>query len=142
MWTNSRLNKADGRVSKMCQLCGRAEDTEHHRIWWCPETEHERNKWASAALMREARAAGLADRFYVTGVFPHPAEEWTPPDERNNMAWEELEGYEGVLEGDLYVDGSCTTGPFKELRRAAFSVVAVRGDGTVTAAATSPIWRS
>ena len=53
-----------------------------------------------------------------------------------------MEGYEGVMEGDIYIDGSCTTGPFKEFRRAAFAVVAMKEDGRVTAAASSPIWRS
>ena len=142
VWTNSRLNSVDCRVPKLCKLCGEAEDTEHPRVWWCPASEQERNKWASAALVREAREAGPTKRFYVTGIFPHPADEWQPPDERSSMVWEEMEGHEGVMEGDLYVDGSCTTGPFKELRRAAFAEVAVREDGAVTAAATSPIWRS
>ena len=92
--------------------------------------------------MREARAAGPMERFYVTGVFPHPADIWTPPDEVHNTVWEEKEGLEGVMEGDIYIDGSCTTGPFKELRRAAFAVVAMKEDGQVTATASSPLWRS
>ena len=56
--------------------------------------------------------------------------------------WDEIEGVEEVMEGDIYIDGSCTTGPFKELRRAAFAVVAMKEDGQVTATASSPLWRS
>ncbi len=136
--TYSKAAAAGYLVDDACPLCGRRGDTMVHRIWQCqhPTAVEARNAAVPRWLQDEfARAADTAtNQFWTTAFIPHPADEWPAPIADTEMQYEWAgEGGPGVhdrdgdgrplLHGSLYVDGSCTTSPFHELRRAATTVV-------------------
>ncbi len=148
VWTGARARDVDSAASAVCRLCGEADDTLHHRLWWCPAAEAERIAIAPERLIRAARAAGRHNKFYVTGVMPHPADVTPGPVDEPVMEVERLdlggvqpEGDVHAVKGDFFFDGSCTTHVVPELRRAAFAVIVKDEAGRVLARVSSPLWR-
>ncbi len=136
--TNSRAAASGYIVEDVCPLCGERGDTILHRTWRCQHRDvcAARDAVVPRWLRDEfARADDVENNvFWTTGLIPHPAEEWPQPASSANMVYEWIgEAGPGLedragdgqprLQGSLYVDGSCTTNVFHELRRAATSVV-------------------
>ncbi len=145
VWTNARAHAADERVQPICKLCGAAADTLHHRLWYCPATEQDREAMGDKQLVRKARAAGAGDKFYTTGVFPHPADTWPAPAAEPLVDVTRHDGGEtdGPLyfSGHFYGDGSCSTHIIPELRRAGIAMVVKDGGGRDVATVSTPLWR-
>ncbi len=145
VWPNARAHRADNRVDAKCQLCGAAQDTIFHRLWWCSATEQERKAIVGGALIREARSADPHDPFYTTGVMAHPADWWPRPPDLPQVVVERFDGgpLDGVidLEGDMYIDGSCSRHAIPELQRASWAFVVRAEDGGDCAIVSSPLWR-
>ncbi len=145
LWTNDRAHQADSRVSPCCRLCGAPRDTLHHRLWYCPCTAEERDAIAGQQLIRRARAAGEADRFYTTGVFPHPGDTWPSAAEEPDIRVTRHDGgpTEGRLlfHGHFYPDGSCSTHVIPELRRASLAVFIKNDKGEDVVTVDTPLWK-
>eukprot|EP00959_Pyramimonas_sp_CCMP1952_P375927 7873826-Pyramimonas_sp.AAC.1 len=59
------------------------------------------------------------------GIFPHPGDYWPRPDKEGKICWQCGEGVtteEGVVMGELFLDGSCTRCAVPELNRAAWGL--------------------
>ncbi len=138
-------------VEDRCPLCGAAGDSIRHRIWRCthPDAVAARCSVAPAWLQREEAAAADSASFWTTGWFPHPADTWPRPAAAPTpiVTYGELpQGDPSSLDtpwngmhGLLYVDGSCTTGVFAELRRAGAAVVQRAHGETVVARVRYPL---
>ena len=144
IWTNTRLVAAGYAVSGRCPMCRNAPDTLHHRWWECPASQVERDRLASQEQQARARAAGPTSVLYSRAILEHPGETWAPPSPEPQTVLQHRgpEG-EGITHaagqedwsvmkgpGELFVDGSCTTHPIAECRRAAWAVVRVLANGT------------
>ncbi len=145
VWPNARAHRADPRVSPRCRLCGAPRDTVFHRLWHCPCTEEERRTIAGPQLVRKARDAGEGNRFYSTGVFPHPADVWpSPVHEPDIRITRHDDGpTQGrlLVQGHFYPDGSCTTHVIPELRRASLAVMVKDEIGNHVMTIDTPLWR-
>ncbi len=148
VWTRSRAHRAGYDVPSTCPLCGAFEDTVHHRVWWCPHTSAARQtvpEW----LVNEARRAPHSERFWTSGIFPNPSPNYPQPCTSLDAVCVDGSGtaIEGVenwgLQGDIYIDGSCTRCDMEEMQRAGFAIVAVDDQGnvvkTVRAVVPSPL---
>ncbi len=136
--THDKAAKMGYMVTNLCPLCRQHTDTIFNRIWKCQHRDAvaARDLSAPAWLQREVeRTEGAADDiFWTTGFFAHPGDEWPRPrstaeaeyewrgDEPRQPADRHDDGRPAVS-GSTYIDGSCTTGVFPELRRAAASLV-------------------
>ena len=147
VWPQVRLHESGYEVSRLCPLCGIEEDTIHHRVWWCSKSAGARLRWASPALVREARAAGTGSALFNRAIGAHPAEdEFRPrPLVEGGVNFEsedpELLQLQG-MRGDIYMDGSCSTDDVPELRRAGWGVIMLGDSGEVVARAYGPVQRS
>ncbi len=148
VWTRTRAHRAGYKTSVACPLCGEGSDTLHHRIWMCKHTAEARRdvpKW----LIEEARNAAVDERFWTSGVFPHPGDGQPPPSAVFDATCYDADGNvlkdvsEWGLEGSIYVDGSCTRCEVKEMQRAGLAVVAVDAHGravkTIRAVVPAPL---
>ena len=125
--------------STSCPLCGCHPDTLFGRVWVCshPSVVEVRNLHASSSVRSAALAAGDASCLFTHGIIPHPAD-YLPPREPSLQfqAFQDgqrLGSHRDIdMGGDLYVDGSCDQNVIRELRKAAFSVVAYNSDGVET----------
>ena len=131
--TNGRAVELGYDVADECPLCGEQGDCIHHRAFGCRKTDEAVRRAVPKWFFEEARRAEATNRFWTTGVFPHPEEEWprasndyTYTVERGDAA--EEDGFEG-LQGDIFVDGSCFPSPIKGLARAGAAAVQVSVDG-------------
>ncbi len=136
--THDKAVKAGYLVPNRCPLCGLGPDTIFHRIWRCQHAEAvaARNAAAPNWLQREAdREMGAATNlFWTTGFTPHPGDVWPRPNVGTDAAYEwrcdeqllaedRNDAGKPAIHGKLFIDGSCTTAVFAELRRAAASTV-------------------
>ncbi len=136
--TYDKASRAGYMVANLCPLCHCGPDTIFHRIWQCRHADAvaARNECAPLWLQREANSEqGAANRaFWTTGFIPHPGDVWPRPCHDANAIFEwhgsgqptardRNAGGGPLLRGMNYIDGSCTTGIFAELRRAASAVV-------------------
>ncbi len=136
--TFARAAAAGYLVENLCPLCGARGDTIVHRVWRCqhPDAVAAREAAVPKWLLQEFHRAVEPERnaFWSTAFIPHPADIWPAPISTAEMQYEwvgeELPGGDDraqdgrpLLHGSLYVDGSCTTGVFAELRRASMSIV-------------------
>ncbi len=147
IWPNARVHAIDPQACALCPRCKAAVDTVHHRLWWCPEAEDERQKLVPRRLIEAARRAGPDSLFYSTGVMPHPADVWPAPTENPEVVVERLDGSAPSgevhqFQGNFYFDGSCSTHVIPELRRAGWAIVVKDADGKPVARISSPLWRS
>ncbi len=145
VWTNERAHQADSRVAPHCRLCGAPRDTIFHRLWHCPCTAQERQTIAGDQLIRRARPAGEGDRFFTTGVFPHPADVWPSAANEPDIRVTRHDGgaTEGrlLVQGHFYPDGSCTTHVIQDLRRAGLAVMIRNEMGEDVMTIDTPLWR-
>ncbi len=139
IYTRSRAKEAGYLVDDICEKCGAEGDSEHHRIYKCPGTKAAVLEHIPAWLYAEGGRASPSSRFWRTGVFPHPEDDWPrPAAEFDAEIVGDLEGSSGLqgwddpdhgFGGDLFTDGSCQHGPVRGLSRAGCSTVQVDGDG-------------
>ncbi len=109
-----------------------------HRVWRCqhPAAVEAREAAIPKWFLREfERATDVENNaFWTTALIPHPADDWPAPATEANLEFEWIgDGGPGEddraedgkprLHGSVYVDGSCTTSIFFELRRAATPVM-------------------
>ncbi len=137
--TYSRASQSGYLVEDRCPLCGRLGDTLRHRIWECdnPEVAAARRKAAPAWLISEAARRPREQALWVGGLIPHPGDVWPRPASEPTLHVD----YKGsdeppmrddgrpLVEGGIYVDGSCASHTISELKRAATSRIAVGVDG-------------
>jgi hypothetical protein len=143
LMTYSQAAAAGYLVDNRCPLCGIRGNTVLHRVWRCqhPSVVQAREAAVPRWLLDEfSRAVDVEhDVLGVTAFVPHPADVWPRPSAAADMEYEwKGEGRQDgdsrgadrrpLLHGSLYIDGSCTTNLFVELRRAAASVVQWAGD--------------
>ncbi len=134
VWTRDRAFRGGYDVQNVCPLCGAAGDTLHHRVWWCPASREARAN-LPAWVIAEARRAAHTERFWTSGVFPHPGDRWPRPSSLLKAQCTDKDGNDiddvghWDISGEVYVDGSCTRHVIKELQRAGSAVVSMGPDG-------------
>ncbi len=136
--TNHRANQLGYDVPDICPMCGHVGDTMFHRIWKCCHRDVVAAREAAAPswLLDEVSRTVGADKqlFWTTAFIPHPADVWPKPSGVPDASFQwHGDGGPGVhdrdangrpqIQGQMYVDGSCTTGIFYELRRASTALV-------------------
>jgi len=125
--------------STYCPLCGCHPDTLFGRVWVCshPSVIEARDLHAPKDVQLAALAAGDASCLFTHGLIPHPADYLPPRDPSLQFQafqdGQKVASHNAVaMGGDLYVDGSCDQNIIRELRKAAFSVVAYNSEGVET----------
>ncbi len=133
IYTRHRAVEEGYEVEDECVHCGAEGDTNHHRIFCCPHTRAAVLQHIPAWLYAEGGRASPKSKFWTTGIFPHPAEDWPQPaadfdaiiigDEEGNPGADGWEDAVSGFGGDLFTDGSCTHSPIRGLSRAGCSAV-------------------
>ncbi len=140
--TYHRAAKEGYMVQDVCPLCGCRGDTIFHRVWKClhPDAVAARCR-ASPQWFRDEIDRGTVNRtLCTTGMIPHPGDVWPRP-ARDAIPSAHYEGDgerpiapEGIpiIDGSVYVDGSCTNHVIPELKRAGTSLVTKNQQGHIT----------
>ncbi len=118
-------------VSELCQRCKKCPDTVFHRIYGCETTEDELAKAVPQWFIQEARRADASDPFWVTGIFPHPADLAPLPETTVKIVWDngpddagaEFGGAAQRFGGHVYFDGSSRQNAIRDLTRAGGAVI-------------------
>ena len=136
VWPRLRLFNAGYVAFPTCQLCNAAEDTIHHRAWWCSAAcaTAARAEHASEALVCRAHAVGPAGPIFNYGLVPlvearvpAPASDFAAQSFRpdgSSMPISQL-----MLRGTGCIHGSASQHAIPEFRRAAWAAVEVGEDG-------------
>ncbi len=134
LMTHSRAVALGYLVEDLCPKCGCKGDTVRHRVYDCqdPEVVAARRKAAPKWFYDEVARRPTAQTRWTTGFVPHPADVWpAPAQEAEPQTCYDGDGVpiiseNGIprLEGQLFVDGSCSRHVIAELRRAATAIVA------------------
>ena len=153
VWTRTRAADAGFAISKRCELCNKADDTVWHRLWECtaPQVVEARKQAAPWWATTKAKAAGPDDPLFAKGMFEHPEAYMPQPfkaDGDNGYGRVRAATAAGTgvptsnlqLRGSVYVDGSCTRHPIRDLSRAGFSVVMCNSKGGEVISVTAPVW--
>ena len=159
IWTRQRALDAGYIIDPTCELCGAAPDTVWHRIWLCkaPQCLAARAEAAPWWIVTKAKRAGPSSTVFSKGIFPHPeALVPRPYQESDSVDRRAHEGGHGIVaftaagtqvslgslqpRGNIFVDGSCTRHPVRDLNRASFSVVMVNSLAQAVLRIQSPIW--
>ena len=131
VWPQGRLADAGYGVDEKCRLCRQFRDSLWHRWWQCPHTSHLRNDEAIVpqSILKRAVAAGEGNVLYERALVPHPAEVLPPPAEEAAVTWWQDDSIGAhsphVFDGEVFVDGSCSTHAIAARRRAAWAAVEV-----------------
>ena len=139
VWTKTRARESGYEFDDvMCTLCGKQEDTIHHRLWRCdhPPVKAARERAATPAVIAAAVAAGPSSALFNRGLFPHPETDWPDAAEgtchqfrQHGLVDEACDDF--TMQGDVFVDGSCDQHPIKDLRRAGWGGATLGADGKV-----------
>ena len=151
IWTRARADAAGFDISPLCPLCGQADDTVWHRLWECtaPQCVSARSEAVPWWLVIKAKQAGPSNMLYAKGIFPHPGDFVPRPlsatgSDRgiraHTAAGTAVSTASLRLRGHVFIDGSCTRTPIRELNRAAFSVVMVNPSGKAVIKVAAPVW--
>ncbi len=169
LMTGDRARRLGYATDGLCPLCRLAPDTLRHRVYGCSVAEPTVRAAVPRWFWEESQRAPADDMFWLTAAFPHPADIVPPPcrerfvqvqvfpeaeaacpsavayaSERGFANAEEREARTAnqklELGGLLYVDGSCTPSPIRDMARAACSLIEVseEGDKIRTIEATVP----
>ncbi len=144
--TMSRAYKLGYDVKDVCPLCGEVGDTVFHRAYKCRVTSPIVRAAVPKWFWEEAQRQGGGDRFWTTGCIPHPAD-CCMPKVRDEYA-ARVTDEDGCLlddpglQGNIFIDGSCTTSVWREMQRAAFSAVQVSEEGRAEKTVSMPLWSS
>ncbi len=136
-------------VENVCAKCGARGDSVHHRTYKCPATRSTVLQYVPRWLYEEGARAAPSEKFWVTGAFPHPADDWPTPQREFTAKWHRCDDEDGCdgdeaddddrFGGFIYIDGSCVPNDIRGLARASCSGVQVNGDGRMKRAVTMPI---
>ena len=139
IWPQQRLAEHGYETTRLCALCGAAEDTIHHRVWCCPATEDLRKEHAD--LTTAARAAGPRSAlFNLGGLLPSRADDKPQANDQQVSPCDHTSPTFQRGRGTVYVDGSATTPGIPELRRASWAAVQIDDDtGEEVASATGTV---
>lgn len=137
VWPQTRLHDAGYDVCRLCPLCKQAEDKIHHRVWECSHSAEERSKHACAQLIREARVAGPSSALFSRALGEHLADGRPGSLGSGGVTIERFDqqSEQQGMQGDIYVDGSCTRHIAPELQRVGWAVVQLGADGDIVARA-------
>ncbi len=151
VYTRRRAVENGYDVEDVCAKCGAVGDTVHHRVYACPCTRAAVLQVVPQWFYREGGRASPSSRFWSTGIFPHPADDWPRPAAGfEGVVIGSAAGEEGLPEwhdaergfgGHLYSDGSCDHGVIRGLARAGCAVGQVDDSGERVRAIYLPIPR-
>ncbi len=124
-------------VCELCPRCRKFPDTVFHRIYGCETSEEALKDAVPQWFIQEARRADASDPFWVTGIFPHPADLAPLPEPTVKIVWDngpddagaELGGASQRFGGQVYFDGSCRPNVIKDLTRAGGAVIMADAHG-------------
>jgi hypothetical protein len=140
IWTKARAASVGYIVDSMaCDLCGKGNDTLHHRLWHCddPDVCAAREQVASSKIIEKAKAAGPSSALFSYALWSHPGDLFPPPSENpsvfgiddkgNHLSLDDIRQF--IISGTVYTDGSCSQSWIPELRRAGWAFVLVSDAG-------------
>ncbi len=143
--TNQRAARSGYEVADVCPLCGEPGDSIFHRAYLCRHTRERVKAAVPEWFWRETQKAPQADLFWTTAAFPHPSDV-IPPPSPDYLPWAFGELGQridvGDMEGDLFIDGSCTRHVVKGMQRAALAVVEVDSEARPRRTLSIPLWSS
>ena len=145
--TMSKAAELGYNVADKCPLCGEAGDTLHHRGYGCERTRAAVMAEVLVWFFREASRANPSDKFWTTGIFPHPDDICPPPAKGFHLLYGQAEGvgedWNGIggATGKLVIDGSCDPSPIRGLSRAGCCIVEADGAGRMMKEVLAPIPR-
>ena len=148
LWTKSRLRESGYQLDDvLCDLCGVATDTLHHRLWICnhPQAVCARNRIAGTRLVAEAVTAGDQSTFFCHGILPHPCDLLPLPSLSGTVSsavvTEHLDVDEvQAVSGNVFADGHATKTGIKGMDRASWAVVEVDENTKEHKVFISPVW--
>ncbi len=143
--TNQRAAQSGYDVADVCPLCGEPGDSIFHRAYMCSHTRERVKAAVPEWFWRETQRAPQSDSFWTTAAFPHPSDV-IPPPSPDYLPWafddQGLRIDVGEMEGNLFVDGSCTRHVVKGMQRAALAVVEVDSEARPRRTLSVPLWSS
>ncbi len=141
--TMDKAEKGGYDVINVCPCCGKKRDTVHHRVYECDVTKEAVAAAVPQWFVDEARRDAGGDLFFTTATFPHPADEAPRPPEQIRLEVErfgERAGAGGVgISGRLYMDGSATPSPIKDMERAGCAIIELNDEGEMTSRVTAAV---
>ncbi len=141
--TMSRAKDQGYEVENECPLCGEKGDDERHRVYGCSKTRETVRAAVPNWFLEEALRAPPTDRFWTTGIIPHPADIF-PKARDDYLPWamdakgERIE--DPSLTGNIFIDGSCSVSAIRGLQRAAMALVQLGEDATPEKVVSVPVW--
>ncbi len=141
--TMSRARANGYEVEDLCPLCGECGDTVHHRVYGCCKSRDVVRASVPKWFWDEAQRASHGDRFWTTGVMPHPAE-LVPPARDDYLPWViDANGERGddpSLSGHVFIDGSCKVSTLPGLQRASVAMVQMDENARRVKTVSLPLW--
>eukprot|EP00959_Pyramimonas_sp_CCMP1952_P337196 7061338-Pyramimonas_sp.AAC.1 len=113
---------------EMCELCGAARDTLCHRLWACPCIDKEPREYVDADVLAGVKEfASTKSRLstLIRGGMPYPGDDHPPP--LTEGAWQVDWNQDPpppqplAIQGKVFIDGSASRHPIRELSRACWS---------------------
>ncbi len=151
IYTRSRAVANGYDIEDICGKCGMDGDTVHHRVYKCQHSRDAVLRVVPRWLYEEGGKALPSSRFWTTGLFPHPVDNWPLPAEGFNGIVvgatdeeEGLPGWDDPVTGfghHLYSDGSGAHGVVRGLSRAGCAVSQVDDSGARIRAIYLPVPR-
>ncbi len=143
--TRHEAAKRGYEVEDECELCGEKGDHVFHRTFRCDGTKQAVMAAVPSWFWAEAQKASASDPFWSTAVVPHPAD-MVPPARADYLSWvynaDGTRGDDPSMNGDIFIDGSCSTSVFRGLQRAAMAIVDLGEDARPRKIVSVPIWNT
>ena len=124
-------------ASDVCEMCGQAEDTLHHRIWVCthPHEVAARARSAASELRREAVTAGATEPWFTRAIASDPSDLLPAPNLNdrapNETILDQTDWQCGEGQLQAFSDGSCTQELCREVKRASRALSVHNQDGEI-----------
>ncbi len=135
-WSGAR-RAAAGLIEDATCECGAPRDDTFHRLYECPRSQSTRDALLSDHWLAMARAAGRDHPMWTRCLARDPAGDLPGACDDHREIWyfaEDVQDRAHALSGNIFVDGSALFPTCAAARRAGWTALDVKGDGTVRAA--------
>ncbi len=135
-WTGARRAAAGLTEHATCE-CGAPRDDTFHRLYECCRSQATRDELLSEDHLAMALRADRESPMWTRALARDPRRELPAAKRAHDEFWyfaDDVDGDSRVLVGDIYVDGSALFPTNPVARRAGWSAVNLKPDGTVRAA--------
>ncbi len=140
-WTGARRAAAGLAESATCD-CGAGLDDAHHRLYECPLSQATRSAYLNDYMLTMAKAAARDDPLWTRALARDPAIDLPGAKREHEEHWyfaDDDAEQSRSLSGDVFIDGSALHPKCPPARRAGWTALELRADGTVRAAVYGPV---